>query len=146
MISHFQTENYIHHIALRVPNAEASRDWLMSLIGLRVDREFEHNGLSFIFMSFDNTKGIAIELIGGPTGSKPNALISAMEAAHKPGWSHICFSVQNVDAVIQRMRDNDQNILIDLMDGPPGSNVKKAAFVTDPWGNIFEFAEISEPS
>ena len=41
----------IHHIALRVANAKASKDWFLTKLDFRVDREFSFGGMDFVWLS-----------------------------------------------------------------------------------------------
>jgi catechol 2,3-dioxygenase-like lactoylglutathione lyase family enzyme len=137
-------EQYIHHVAIRVPDAESCKDWLATMLGLQVRRQFEYNGLSFIFMAGGETGDPIIEVIGGQLDIEPDSSVDILAAIRKPGLAHICFHVENVEDAISSMKKKKANVLIDMLPGPPGSGVKKAAFVADPWGNIFEFVELTD--
>jgi catechol 2,3-dioxygenase-like lactoylglutathione lyase family enzyme len=41
----------IHHIALRVANAKASKDWFLTKLDFRVAREFSFGGMDFVSLS-----------------------------------------------------------------------------------------------
>jgi glyoxylase I family protein len=55
----------IHHPGLRVPDAEAAKRWLTTMLGFRVEREFQFAGHDFVWLSASGAKFPVIELIGG---------------------------------------------------------------------------------
>jgi catechol 2,3-dioxygenase-like lactoylglutathione lyase family enzyme len=58
-------ETRIHHVALRVADAAASKAWFMTMLNFRVDREFPFGDKDFVWLCPPETKTPVIELIGG---------------------------------------------------------------------------------
>ena len=40
----------VHHFGLRVEDAEAAKRWLTTMLGFRVEREFQFAGHDFVFL------------------------------------------------------------------------------------------------
>jgi catechol 2,3-dioxygenase-like lactoylglutathione lyase family enzyme len=55
----------IHHIALRVTDAKASKEWFLTKLDFCVDREFSFGGMDFVWLCSTETKTPVIELVGG---------------------------------------------------------------------------------
>ena len=53
----------VHHFGLRVEDAEAAKRWLTTMLGFRVEREFQFAGHDFVFLS-----------AGGPRSSNSSAV------------------------------------------------------------------------
>jgi glyoxylase I family protein len=136
----------IHHIALRVVNAKASKDWFLTKLDFRVAREFSFGGMDFVWLSPTEGNASVIELIGGGIGASRPPYQNAQESLKQPGFHHICLHVNDIEQVMSEIRHRDVKILIDVMAGAPGSGVEKGAFIADPWDNIFELLELARDS
>jgi catechol 2,3-dioxygenase-like lactoylglutathione lyase family enzyme len=130
----------IHHIALRVEDVEAGKKWLTTLLGFRVQREFQIAGNDFAFLSPDGAGTPVIELVGGPVEARqlPETIPDMMKLA---GWHHLCLQVRNIEQCISNLRRRGVRIIIDVTDALPGIGVEKVAFIADPWGNIYELLQ-----
>ena len=130
----------IHHIALRVEDVEAATKWLTTMLGFRVQREFQVADRDFVFLSPGGAETPVIELVGGPVDERqlPENIPDMMKLA---GWHHLCLQVRNVEQCVSDLRRRGVKIIIDGMDGPPGLGVEKVAFIADPWGNICELLQ-----
>jgi catechol 2,3-dioxygenase-like lactoylglutathione lyase family enzyme len=136
----------IHHIALRVDDAKASKDWFLTKLDFHVDREFSFNGMDFVWLCPKESTVPVIELIGGGAQASRPLYENALESLKQPGFHHICLQVNDVEQVMSELRRRDVKILIDVMAGAPGSGVEKGAFIADPWDNIFELLELARDS
>jgi catechol 2,3-dioxygenase-like lactoylglutathione lyase family enzyme len=136
----------IHHIALQVANAKASKDWFLTKLDFHVDREFSFNGMDFVWLCPRESKVPVIELIGGGVQAARPLHENALESLKQPGFHHICLQVNDIEQVMSEIRRRDVKILIDVMAGAPGSGVEKGAFIADPWDNIFELLELARDS
>jgi glyoxylase I family protein len=136
----------IHHIALRVADAKASKDWFLTKLDFCVDREFSFGGMDFVWLSSRESKIPVIELIGdGVQASRP-LYENALESLKQPGFHHICIQVNDIEQVVSELRRRDVKILVDVMAGAPGNFVKKGALIADPWDNVFELLELARDS
>jgi catechol 2,3-dioxygenase-like lactoylglutathione lyase family enzyme len=136
----------IHHIALRVDDAKASKDWFLTKLDFHVDREFSFNGMDFVWLCPKESTVPVIELIGGGAQASRPLYENALESIKQPGFHHICLQVNDVEQVMSELRRRDVKILIDVIAGAPGSGVEKGAFIADPWDNIFELLELARNS
>jgi catechol 2,3-dioxygenase-like lactoylglutathione lyase family enzyme len=142
----------VHHVALRVVDAQASKSWLITMLDFRVDSEFTFAGTDFIWIRPSEGKGPVIELVGGaeqisrPAHENISAAQDALAALKRPGFNHLCLQVSDLEQAMAELRRRNVKILLDVMAGPPGSGVEKCAFILDPWDNIFELLEVSPGS
>jgi catechol 2,3-dioxygenase-like lactoylglutathione lyase family enzyme len=142
----------VHHVALRVADAQASKSWLITMLDFRVVSEFTFADTDFIWICPAESKGPVIELIGGaeqvsrPVHKNASAAEDALARLKQPGFNHICLQVNDLEQAMAELRRRNVKILLDVMAAPPGSGVKKCAFILDPWDNIFELLEVSPDS
>jgi lactoylglutathione lyase/glyoxylase I family protein len=134
----------IHHIALRVADVEAGKKWLTSMLGFRVEREFQIAGNDFVFLSPGGARAPVIELVGGPVENERQLPENIPDMMKLAGWHHVCLQVRNVERCISDLRRRGVKILIDAIDGPPSLGVEKVAFIADPWGNIYELLQVTD--
>jgi catechol 2,3-dioxygenase-like lactoylglutathione lyase family enzyme len=128
----------IHHLGLRVEDAEAAKRWLTTMLGFRVEREFQFAGHDFVFLSAGGAKSPVIELIGGPLEDERQPPENISDMLKLAGWNHICLQVRNVEECIADLRRRGVRVLIDVFDGASGL---KIGFIADPWGNVYELLE-----
>jgi catechol 2,3-dioxygenase-like lactoylglutathione lyase family enzyme len=142
----------VHHVALRVADAQASKSWLITMLDFRVVSEFTFADTDFIWIRPAESKGPIIELIGGaeqvsrPVPKDASEAADALARLKQPGFNHICLQVDDLEQAMAELRRRNVKILLDVMAAPPGSGVKKCAFILDPWDNIFELLEVSPDS
>jgi len=139
-------ETQIHHVALRVADAAASKAWFVTNLDFRVDREFEFGGMDFVWIHPAGEKTPVIELVGGGSLASRTAPENVAEALRQPGFHHICLQVKDVEKLVADLRGRDVKFMIDVMAGAPGSGVDKAAFIEDPWGNVVELLQLTPGS
>jgi catechol 2,3-dioxygenase-like lactoylglutathione lyase family enzyme len=137
------TTSSIHHIALRVENVEAGKNWLTTVLGFRVQRELQLGRHNVVFLLPAGANAPIIDLIGGPVDQRqlPDNIPDIMKLS---GWHHLCLQVPNLEECMTDLRRRDVKILIDVMDGAPEIGVEKLAFIADPWGNIYELLQVAD--
>jgi lactoylglutathione lyase/glyoxylase I family protein len=135
-------EAQIHHVALRVADANASKAWFFTTLDFRVNREFSFGGMDFIWLCPAESNVPVVEVIGGGVQASPPQYKNVLESLEQPSFHHICLQVNDLEQIMSDLRGRDVKILIDVVDGAPGSGVGKGAFIADPWGNIFELLEL----
>jgi catechol 2,3-dioxygenase-like lactoylglutathione lyase family enzyme len=128
----------IHHPGLRVEDAEAGKRWLTTMLGFRVEREFQFAGHDFVWLSAGGAKSPVIELIGGPLENERQLPENIPDMLKLAGWQHICLQVRDVKECVSDLRRRGVKVLIDVVDGAPG-----IAFIADPWGNVYELLEFA---
>jgi catechol 2,3-dioxygenase-like lactoylglutathione lyase family enzyme len=130
----------IHHLGLRVEDAEAVKRWLTTMLGFSVERGFQFAGHDFVFLSAGGAKSPVIELIGGPLQNERQTPENISDILKLEGWNHICLQVRNVEECLADLRRRGVKILIDVMVGASGF---KIAFIADPWGHLYELLELA---
>jgi catechol 2,3-dioxygenase-like lactoylglutathione lyase family enzyme len=135
-------ETQIHHIALRVADAAASKAWFVTKLDFQVNREFVYGDKDFVWLCPAERGTPLIELIGGGQIASPPQYENALESLGQPGLHHICLQVNDLEQVISELRRREVKILIDVIPGAPGTGVEKGAFIADPFGNIFELLQL----
>jgi catechol 2,3-dioxygenase-like lactoylglutathione lyase family enzyme len=141
------TETQVHHVALRVADASASKAWFLTKLRFHVDREFSFAGKDFVWLRPTGSGTPVIELIGGgmTKASRPS-YANALDSVAHLGFHHICLRVVDLDQLVTELRRSDVKILIEVMEGAPGTGIAKAAFIADPWDNILELVELGRRS
>jgi catechol 2,3-dioxygenase-like lactoylglutathione lyase family enzyme len=77
----------IHHIALRVDDAKASKDWFLTKLNIRVDREFSFGGMDFVWLYSAESTVLVIELIGGGVQASRPLYGNSLEKSQGAGFS-----------------------------------------------------------
>jgi lactoylglutathione lyase/glyoxylase I family protein len=131
----------IHHPGLRVPDAEAAKRWLTTMLGFRVEREFQFAGHDFVWLSASGAKSPVIELIGGPLENERQLPENIPDMLKLAGWQHICLQVRDVEECLSDLRRRGVRVLVDAIDGTPG-----IAFIADPWGKVYELLREEKPT
>jgi lactoylglutathione lyase/glyoxylase I family protein len=135
----------IHHIGLRVADVKAVAAWLTTMLGFRIEREFEVMGNPFMFLSAAGARSPVIELIGGPMEPERQLPDDPFQTLAWAGLHHVCLQVPDVERVVADLRRRGVRIFIDVTPGVPETGVDKVAFVADPWGNLYEFVQLAKP-
>lgn len=135
---------HVDHIGVSVADLDAQRDWYQRAFGFDTARPFEIAPLGLRGVFLLGPDDIAIELleregsatIRQPAATPPDALLTR-------GWAHLCFRVDDVDAVFTRVVAVGAGVLSSPGDSPePGV---RFAFVTDPEGNLIELLDRPGP-
>lgn len=138
-------EAEIHHVALRVADAQGSKDWFVSMFDFRVEQELALGDRKIIWLCPPGQNSPVLELVGG--GAQPSTQYKGvMSSGDQPGLLHICLLFSDVEEVVSELRRRDVNVYIDVMAGPPGTGIEKRAFVADPWGNAIELLQLAPES
>lgn len=132
----------LHHIALRVPDTQAAKAWFASMLDFKIDREFDFNDLSFIWMKSSISGNFVIELIGKKDPFEDIKDKYSMKDLNSPGLHHICFEVGDVKKAVRELKEKGLDFFIESMTGAEGSGVREGAFFIDPWGNSYEILEM----
>jgi lactoylglutathione lyase/glyoxylase I family protein len=134
----------IHHIGLRVADVKAVAAWLTTMLGFRVEREFEVMGNPFMFLSAGGAGSPVIELIGGPMEPERPLPDDPLQTLAWAGLHHVCLQVPDVERLVADLRGRGVRIFIDVRPGIPETGVDKVAFVADPWGNLYELVQLAK--
>ena len=137
----------VHHVALRVADAQASKSWLMTMLDFSVAGGFTLAGTDFIWMR-PAGEGPVVEVIGGaeqisgPELENVSSSEDSMARLKQPGFNHVCLQVDDLEQAMAELRRRNVKIILDVIPAAPGTGAKKVAFILDPWDNIFELLEL----
>src|ERR1700726_3962083 len=119
----------IHHIAVRVADAKASKDSFLTKVDFCVDREFSFGGMDFVWLYPAEGDTPVIESIGGELPASRPPYENALESLKQPGFHQ----VNDIEQVMSELRRRDVKILIEVMAwGGTWQGVEMGAFIADP--------------
>jgi glyoxylase I family protein len=128
------------HIALRVPDFEASKRWFMEKLDFRVIHEWPFGDLKLAYLAPANDDAFWIEILAGGTPAARPDHASLDESLNEAGYHHFCLNVQSVDETLAELRRRGVAIVGEPFDLEAIG--RRLAFFADPWGNLIELAEI----
>ena len=129
------TNTTYHHFGITCQDPIAIERFYTEYFGFRRARVLSLGETQIVFIRSDN---VYLELFQAEEDS-PLAPAEA-DGPKYPGWRHIAFSVDDVDAKLAELGDAVRITLgpLDFSDFTPGW---KAAWVGDPEGNIIEISQ-----
>ncbi|MFT3775933.1 MAG: VOC family protein [Minicystis sp.] len=131
-----------HHVAIRVPDYEAEKRWFTEKLDFRVVHEWPYEDQRLAYVAPPNDDHFFIEILGdgtpGPIAKAPYADLS--DSLRHAGYHHACFEVEDVDATVAELRRRGVTIVTEPFDLPVIQ--RRLAFFADPFGNLFELAEV----
>ena len=66
---------------------------------------------------------------------------TSFEALDIPGYGHLCFQVENIDAVLAELEQRGVPTFVPAETYPLSNYWRRVGFVLDNSGNVIEFAE-----
>jgi lactoylglutathione lyase/glyoxylase I family protein len=135
-----------HHVALRVPDATASKNWFVDKLDFRVHGEFVAMGIDFVWLSPADNKIPMIEVMGGGTLPSRPAIEGPADYIKQPSFHHVCLQVDDLDLVVAELKRRNVKIVVDVMAGLIEKGIEKVAFIADPWDNAFELLQLTSDS
>lgn len=129
-----------HHVALRVPDFEASKQWFVEKLDFRVLYEWPFGDQRLAYLSPANDDAFHIEILGGGSPNPKRGYTDLTDSLRDSGYHHFCLEVASVDDTIAEMRRRGVTIVGEPFDLPVIS--RRLAFFADPWGNLFELAQV----
>lgn len=127
------------HMALRVPDFEAAKNWLCDKLDFRVIQKWSFGDLTLAYMAPAVDDTFLIELIGGDLDT-PRTKHDDLGASLAEGGSHhICFSVGDLEKILAELKLRDVTVIAEPF---VVEDINcKLAFITDPWHNLYEFSQ-----
>ncbi|MFC4104220.1 VOC family protein [Paenibacillus xanthanilyticus] len=128
-----------HHIAIRVPDYEAAKNWYVEKLGFRVLQEWPFGDMNLAYVAPPHDDSFVIELIGDGEASEAPQYEDLGSSLRQPGHHHLCWNVNNVDEAIAYLAAQGVTLV-----GEPfevEAIHRRLAFFADPWGNLFELAQ-----
>ena len=108
-----------HHFGMSVSDLAASVDWFERVLGLELDRKEDFLAAHGIHIAFVKNGDFAIELFqhdeaqpASPERSVPNQDIRTL------GNKHMCFQISDMDAMLERLAQNDVNVVLGPFEAP----------------------------
>ncbi|MHC3473594.1 VOC family protein [Streptomyces sp. 7R007] len=127
------------HVGISVPDLEAATAWYRAALDLTAAPVFSVPGTDLRGVMLLHPSGYRVELLHRPSARPGPAADSALEAAGRHGFGHMCLCVDDVDAAYGRLVAAGAGSSMPPCPSPrPGSRM---AFVTDPYGNLIELLD-----
>lgn len=157
-IDRIQTHNRpLNHIAVSVPDIEASVKWYTSILGFQligniihhIKRSTQPNSAIFsIYPSNLQEVKIAYMSTGNGVGFElfefidPKSYVPKEEFEyHRGGFFHICVTDSDPEALASKIADNGGRRIGTTVD--PVKRDVKCLYAADPWNNVVEILDIS---
>jgi catechol 2,3-dioxygenase-like lactoylglutathione lyase family enzyme len=144
----------IHHVGINVPDLEAARRFYETVFGFEVigvDNWDEGNVDVNAYVGLDESAADSYMLRGVNTYLElwcyrtPESRGSAADrVASDHGYTHLCFTVTDFDAVLASLVDAGGSLIKPLTNARPGGS--RIHYVRDPFGNIIELLQLPEGS
>jgi glyoxylase I family protein len=134
---------HIDHVGLNVADLDAQVEWYKKVFGFKTARPFEVEpiGLRGIFLLGED--GFAIELLQKQGSSRNFKASNVAEGALNQGFGHICYRVDDVAAMNQKLLAHGAVQIMPVQESPePGVTM---AYVSDPEGNLIEIIDRKGP-
>lgn len=130
----------VDHVAISVPNYKETVQWYRDNLDATIEQEWTVDELPDLKLAYLNVQGFRLEIIGSTqarTGMPPVADFG--EHLRTTGLAHLCFRVNDVNAVMNRLEERGVTTFVKAASYP---NVGvRVGFVKDNNGNVIEFVE-----
>lgn len=130
------------HVALRVANFAETSNWYKEKLGFQEEVVWTVEELPGMQLAYLEHNGFRLEIIGGG-GFLPTQTLPAnfREALDIPGYGHLCFEVEDIDAVLAELEQRGVPTFVPAETYPLSNYRRRVGFVLDNSGNVIEFAE-----
>jgi catechol 2,3-dioxygenase-like lactoylglutathione lyase family enzyme len=134
----------LDHVGLNVSNLDAQAAWYSKAFDLTTATPFVVEPLNLRGLFLTNSDGFAIELLERQGASRAStAPESVPEALLSLGFSHLCFRVEEVEPVHQKLLALGAKEIMSVRPAPePGVTM---SYVSDPEGNLIEIIDRKGP-
>ena len=124
---------------LSVPDLEAATEWYCKTLDLTAAPGFAVPGTDLRGVMLLHESGYRIELLHRDSAVPGLSAGSALEAAGRWGFGHICLSVEYVDVEFDRLIAAGATVR--MPPSPAPRTGARVAFVADPYGNLIELID-----
>jgi catechol 2,3-dioxygenase-like lactoylglutathione lyase family enzyme len=128
------------HAGVRVPDIHEGIRWYTEKLDWRVVHRWPYGDLQLAYVAPPVDSTFKLELLAGPGALERAPYRDLGDSLRFAGWHHICLMVDDVDATIDELRRRGVTIVTEPFDLPVIS--RRLAFFADPWGNLFELAQV----
>jgi glyoxylase I family protein len=131
-----------HHVALRVPDFQASKSWFVEKLDFRVIHEWSFQGQHLAYLAPATDDGFFVEILGdGTPPPTPKPVYADLgDSLRLAGHHHFCLNVDSVDDTLAELRRRGVTIVTEPFELP--EIYRRLAFFSDPWGNLIELAQV----
>jgi catechol 2,3-dioxygenase-like lactoylglutathione lyase family enzyme len=131
-----------HHVAIRVPDFELEKRFFVEKLDFRVIHEWPYEDQHLAYVAPPNDDGLVFEILGGgaPAPIAKASYRDLGDSLRYAGYHHACLQVEDVDATVAELRRRGVTIVTEPFDLPVIQ--RRLAFFADPYGNLFELAEV----
>lgn len=106
----------IDHIAVAVPDLEASIEYYTGVLGFKLRNRLETQGeYTGMYSAVVDAGGFYIVLL---QGKEPASQVSRFIAQHGPGVQHVAFAVDAIEDVHRELLAKGQQFVTGIIDGP----------------------------
>lgn len=127
------------HVEIRVPSFKETVQWYKEKLGFREQVSWTVKALPGLKIAYLELNGFRLEIIGDNFTSKRRVPSNFQEALNVEGYGHICFEVNNVDAVLAELSERGVAVFVPAATYPLGNTWRRVGFVLDNNGNVIEF-------
>lgn len=129
-----------HHVAIRVPDYQRTKDWYTSKLDFRVLHEWPYGDLELAYLAPAADNNFHLEILGGGGPTPKMVFDDLAESLGVAGYHHFCMNVDSVDATLAVLRRRGVTVIGEPSDLPAIS--RRLGFFADLWGNVIELAEV----
>jgi glyoxylase I family protein len=129
-----------HHVAIRVPDYQRTKEWYTSKLDFRVVHEWPYGDLELAYLAPSADDDFHLEILGGADPTLKIVFDDLAESLGVAGYHHFCMNVDSVDETLVELRSRAVTIVGEPFDLPAIS--RRLAFFADLWGNMIELAEV----
>jgi len=131
-----------HHVAVRVPDFAAAKQWYLEKLDFRVVHEWPYADQHVAYLAPPADDLFIIELLGdGTPGPIPKPVyLDLADSLRLAGFHHFCLNVASIDETLAELRRRGVTIVAEAFELPVIG--RRLAFFADPWGNLIELAQV----
>jgi catechol 2,3-dioxygenase-like lactoylglutathione lyase family enzyme len=131
-----------HHVAVRVPDFAAAKQWYVEKLDFRVVHEWPYADQRLAYLAPATDDAFFIELLGdGQPGPIPKPVYQDLgDSLRLAGFHHFCLSVASIDETVAELRRRGVTIVTEPFELPVIG--RWLAFLADPFGNLIELAQV----
>lgn len=128
------------HVMIGVFNFEETIQWYKEKLGFREERRWTVKELPGVQLAYLELNGFRIEVVSSSKGKAlpiPSDFVEHI--AETKGYAHLCFRVDDVDAVMAELNRRGVPTFVPATDYPRGAE-RRVGFIKDNSGNVIELA------
>lgn len=128
------------HVGVRVPDINDAITWYTEKLDFRVVKRWPYGDLQLAYLTPAVDSSFKLELLAGPGAVERKPYRDLADSLNLAGWHHFCLMVDSVDTTVGELRGRGVTIVMEPFDLPVIN--RRLAFFADPWGNLFELAQV----